>query len=65
MPSLEALAGSSAIDAFAKKVAADAQALRIETVEVNGGIQTTEALNAHLMKGRDIPFDYQRLGRCQ
>lgn len=61
MPSLESLSSAQALDEFAKSVARNVAVLRSDSVEVNGGIKNTEELNAHLVKGRDLPFDYQRL----
>lgn len=61
MPSLEALAEAHALDDFAKSVAEHAVALRSNVVEVNDGIKTTEELYRHVIKGRNVPFDYERL----
>lgn len=61
MPSLESLSNQQALDEFCKSVARNAATLRSELVDVNGGIMTTEQLNAHLVKGRDVPFNFQRL----
>lgn len=61
MPCLESLSSPQALDEFAKTVAREVTALRGGAVDVNGGITTTDDLNAHLVKGRDVPFNYQRL----
>lgn len=61
MPSLETLSSTQALDDFSKSVARNATALRSEAVDVNGGIKTTDELNEHLVKGRDVSFNYQRL----
>jgi hypothetical protein len=61
MPSLESLASPQARDEFSKCVARDAIALRSGAVDVNDGITTTEQLNAHLVKGREVSFNFQRL----
>lgn len=61
MPSLESLSNLQALDEFSKTVAREATALRGGAVDVNGGITTTDGLNAHLVKGRDVSFNYQRL----
>lgn len=61
MPSLESLASPQARDEFSKCVARDAIALRGGAADVNDGIMTTEQLNDHLIQGRDVPFNFQRL----
>jgi len=61
MPCLESLSSPQALDEFSKAVAKEAAALRGCGADVNVGITTTDDLNAHLVKGRDVPFNYQRL----
>lgn len=61
MPSLEALSGAQALNDFSCQVARNVESLRSGSVDVNGGIQTTEDLKAHIAEGRNVPFTYSRL----
>ena len=61
MPSLKALSGTKATQEFAQRIAEQVKKQRDQSVDVNGGIKTTKALAAHIEKGREVSFDYDRL----
>ena len=61
MPSLELLSDPQQLRDFAAQVAVNVDNLRTEIVNVNDGIQTTDALKARIAEGCNIPFNFARL----
>lgn len=61
MPSLDSLSSAESLREFARQVASDVENLSSESVDVNGGIKTTDELKQRLIAGRNVSFDYDRL----
>lgn len=63
MPSLEELNDPSKLEEFCKQVATKATTVNYDPhkEKQENTIYTTEDLNEHLEKGKDVPFDYQLL----
>ncbi|MBV5301927.1 MAG: hypothetical protein J0649_09130 [Methylococcales bacterium] len=61
MPSLDELSDLTAREEFVKSVAEMATKRVDQPVAVNAGIKTSAELYSHVMQGRDVQFDYQRL----